>query len=154
MVDLKSLGIATVLAPLIGAIIAGLFGPLIGKRGAHTVTILGVGIAFVLSLIVGKAIFIDQIAAFNDTIYTWGVSGAFRFEVGFMIDRLSSLLMIVVSFVSLMVHIYSIGYMHDDPGYQRFFSYMSLFTFFMLMLVIANNFLQLFFGWEGVGLAS
>ncbi|MGE3921051.1 MAG: NADH-quinone oxidoreductase subunit L, partial [Gammaproteobacteria bacterium] len=96
----------------------------------------------------------DHVNPFNDTIYTWGVSGAYRFDIGFMIDRLSSLLMIVVTFVSLMVHIYSIGYMNDDPGYQRFFCYMSLFTFFMLMLVMANNFLQLFFGWEGVGLVS
>ncbi|MGE3919949.1 MAG: NADH-quinone oxidoreductase subunit L, partial [Gammaproteobacteria bacterium] len=116
MVDLKNLSLIIALAPLVGSIIAGIFGPKIGKRGAHTITILGMIIAFILSLIVGKAIFIDHVNPFNDTIYTWGVSGAYRFDIGFMIDRLSSLLMIVVTFVSVMVHSYSFGFMFDVPG--------------------------------------
>jgi len=140
------------LAPLAGAIIAGLFGQAIGRRGAHRVTIFGMVIATVASAIV----FFDVLNGnlYNGPVYTWLMSGNISFEVGFLIDRLSATMMLTVSFVSLMVHIYTIGYMADDPGYQRFFSYISLFTFFMLMLVSANNFLQLFFGWEGVGLMS
>jgi NADH-quinone oxidoreductase subunit L len=139
-------------APLVGAIIAGLFGKAIGRAGAHWVTILSVFISFVCSCIV----FADVLNGntFNGTVYTWLTMGDTKLEIGFLIDRLSALMMVVVSFVSLMVHIYTVGYMAGDPGYQRFFSYISLFTFSMLMLVMANNFLQLFFGWEAVGLVS
>ncbi|MGD8575464.1 MAG: NADH-quinone oxidoreductase subunit L, partial [Thiohalophilus sp.] len=144
----------TVLSPLIGAIIAGLFGKKIGRAGAHWVTILGVAVAFVLSAITFKHLVFDGAPAFNGSVYTWMVSDGIRFEIGFLVDRLTALMMLVVTFVSLMVHIYTVGYMHDDPGYQRFFSYISLFTFSMLMLVMANNFMQLFFGWEAVGLVS
>ena len=143
-----------VLAPLIGAIIAGLFGRVIGRAGAHWVAILGVTVSFVLSAGVFKDIVFDNGAVVDGTVYVWGQINGLTLEVGFLIDRLSATMMVVVSFVSLMVHIYTIGYMHDDPGYQRFFSYISLFTFSMLMLVMANNFLQLFFGWEAVGLVS
>ncbi len=143
-----------VLAPLFGAIIAGLFGRLIGRSAAHWVTILGVAISFVLSIIVFKSVALDGHPAFNGPVYTWMVSDGVKFEVGFLIDKLSSIMMVVVTFVSLMVHIYTVGYMRDDPGYQRFFSYISLFTFAMLMLVMSNNFMQLFFGWEAVGLVS
>ncbi|MEE4236720.1 MAG: NADH-quinone oxidoreductase subunit L, partial [Anderseniella sp.] len=151
---MENVYLAIPLAPLLGAIIAGLFGKQIGRAGAHTVTILGVGIAFVLSLVVLKHFAIDGAAPYNETVYQWMVSDGVRFEIGFLIDNLTALMMTVVTFVSLMVHIYTIGYMHDDPGYQRFFSYIALFTFAMLMLVMANNFLQLFFGWEAVGLVS
>ena len=146
--------LSIVLAPLIGAIIAGLFGNKIGRAGAHWVTIIGVAISFVLSITVFKQIIIDGGEAFNGTVYTWAVSDGFTFEVGFLVDSLTAVMLMVVTFVSLMVHIYTIGYMHDDPGYQRFFSYISLFTFSMLMLVMSNNFMQLFFGWEAVGLVS
>src|SRR6266568_539088 len=140
------------LAPLAGAIAAGLFGRRIGRAGAHWAAIIGVAISFVASCL----IFADVLngTVFNGPVYTWHVSGGTRFEIGFLIDRLSALMMVVVSFVSLMVHVYTIGYMADDPGYQRFFAYIALFTFSMLMLVMANNFLQLFFGWEAVGLVS
>ncbi|HEY7658599.1 MAG TPA: NADH-quinone oxidoreductase subunit L [Burkholderiales bacterium] len=139
-------------APLVGAVVAGLFGWAIGRRGAHWVTICGM----VASTLAAAVVFRDVLDGnlHDGPVYTWLVSGNFRFEIGFLIDRLSATMMLVVAFVSLMVHIYTIGYMADDPGYQRFFSYISLFTFFMLMLVSANNFLQLFFGWEGVGLMS
>jgi len=150
--DMKTLYLLVPLAPLVGAIIAGLFGRQIGRVGAHTVAILGVAISFLASL----AVFQDVQAGntFNGTIYTWLTSGDVTLEIGFLIDRLTAVMMLVVTFVSLMVHIYTIGYMADDPGYQRFFSYISLFTFSMLMLVMSNNFLQLFFGWEAVGLVS
>ncbi len=140
------------LAPLAGAIVAGLFGRQVGRAGAHWAAILGVAISFFASCLV----FYDVLGGttFNGPVYTWLVSDAARFEIGFMIDRLSALMMVVVTFVSLMVHIYTIGYMADDPGYQRFFAYTALFTFAMLMLVMANNFLQLFFGWEAVGVVS
>ena len=151
---MRSYHLAIVLAPLIAAIIAGLFGRQIGRAGAHWVTIIGVGISCLLSLLVLKDLYWDGGAVENYSLYTWAVSDGLRMEVGFLVDRLSALMMVVVTFVSLMVHIYTIGYMHDDPGYQRFFSYISLFTFAMLMLVMSNNFLQLFFGWEGVGLVS
>ena len=142
------------LASLAGAVLAGLFGRWLGRAGAHTVTILGVAVSFVLSLLVAKAMFLDGMAPWNGPVYTWLVTEGIRFEVGFLIDNLTTLMMVVVTFVSLMVHIYTIGYMHDDPGYTRFFSYISLFTFSMLMLVMSNNFMQLFFGWEAVGLVS
>ncbi|HEX6929936.1 MAG TPA: NADH-quinone oxidoreductase subunit L [Gammaproteobacteria bacterium] len=151
---MENIYLATVLAPLLAAIVAGLFGKVIGRAGAHWVTIIGVAISFVLSCIAFKHIAIDGGSVYNDAVYTWMVSDGIRFEVGFLIDRLTVLMMTVVTFVSLMVHVYTIGYMHDDPGYQRFFSYISLFTFSMLMLVMSNNFLQLFFGWEAVGVVS
>jgi NADH-quinone oxidoreductase subunit L len=142
-----------VLAPLLAAIVAGLGGRWIGRAGAHTVTILGVAIAFGLSAKVLWGL-LNGAPVFDGPVYTWLVSDGLRMEVGFLVDRLSALMMCIVTFVSLMVHIYTIGYMHEDPGYTRFFSYISLFTFAMLMLVMANNFLQLFFGWEAVGLVS
>jgi NADH-quinone oxidoreductase subunit L len=144
--------LAIVLAPLAAALVAGLGGRVIGRAGAHTVTILGVAVSFGLSLVVLRDVL--EGATFNGAVYTWMLSDGLRFEVGFLIDRLTALMMAVVTFVSLMVHIYTIGYMRDDPGYQRFFSYISLFTFSMLMLVMSNNFLQLFFGWEAVGVVS
>ena len=149
---MKSLYLIIPLAPLFAALIAGLGGRLIGRAGAHSVTIAGVAISFVASCIVLADVMNGNV--FNGTVYTWLTSGGTRFEVGFLIDRLSALMMVVVTFVSLMVHVYTIGYMAEDPGYQRFFAYISLFTFSMLMLVMANNFLQLFFGWEAVGLVS
>jgi len=163
---MEKLYLTIVLAPLIGSIIAGFLGGRIGRAGAHWVAILGVGLSTVLSLyVLNRYLFGDE-PVFNETVYTWLVSGGIRFEVGFLIDRLAAVMMAVVSFVSLMVHIYTIGYMADDEhnwpedslagrnSYQRFFSYISLFTFAMLMLVMSNNFLQLFFGWEAVGLVS
>jgi NADH-quinone oxidoreductase subunit L len=141
-------------APLMAAVIAGLFGKAIGKAGAHGVTILAVGISCVLSFYVLYRILFEGLAPYNGTVYTWLVSDGVHMEVGFLIDRLSAMMMVVVTFVSLMVHIYTIGYMDEDPGYQRFFSYISLFTFSMLMLVMSNNFVQLFFGWEAVGVVS
>jgi len=143
-----------VLAPLLASIAAGLFGRQIGRAGAHSVTILGVAISFALSLYVLKGFAFDEAEVFNETIYRWAEIGAIRMQVGFLIDPLSALMMTVVTFVSLAVHVYTIGYMHDDPGYQRFFSYISLFTFSMLMLVMSNNLMQLFFGWEAVGVVS
>ncbi|HKW36681.1 MAG TPA: NADH-quinone oxidoreductase subunit L [Burkholderiales bacterium] len=140
------------LAPLAGAIVAGLGGRAVGRAGAHWVTIAGVAIAFAASCVIFSRALDGQV--FNGPVYTWLVSGGTHFEIGFLIDRLSALMMVVVTFVSLMVHVYTIGYMADDPGYQRFFAYIALFTFSMLMLVMANNFLQLFFGWEAVGLVS
>src|SRR3954466_12863840 len=142
-----------VLAPLIASLLAGLAGRVIGRAGAHSVTILGVAVSFALSAYVLKQL-LDGVPVYNDTVYTWLVSDGVRMEIGFLIDRLSALMMVVVTFVSLCVHVYTIGYMHEDPGYQRFFSYISLFTFSMLMLVMSNNFLQLFFGWEAVGVVS
>lgn len=151
---MQNIYLAIVLAPLAGSILAGLFGKKIGRTASHWVTILGVAVACVLSMVVFKHIIIDKAATFNGTVYTWMVSEGIKFEIGFLIDQLSAMMMVVVTFVSLMVHIYTIGYMHDDPGYQRFFSYIALFTFAMLMLVMSNNFMQLFFGWEAVGLVS
>ena len=150
--DMQTLYLIVPLAPLAGAIIAGLFGKWVGRTGAHLATIAGVTVSLIASVLV----FQDVLAGhtFNGTVYTWMVLGDLRLEVGFLIDALTAMMMLVVTFVSLMVHIYTIGYMHDDPGYQRFFSYISLFTFSMLMLVMSNNFLQLFFGWEAVGLVS
>jgi NADH-quinone oxidoreductase subunit L len=149
---MKAVALLVPLAPLAGAILAGLFGRAIGRAGAHSVTILGVLASFLASC----WIFADVLQGhtFNGSVYTWLTSGGVRLEIGFLIDRLTALMMVVVTFVSLMVHVYTIGYMAEDPGYQRFFAYISLFTFSMLMLVMANNFLQLFFGWEAVGLVS
>ncbi|MBE2261268.1 MAG: NADH-quinone oxidoreductase subunit L [Burkholderiaceae bacterium] len=146
------------LAPLAGSLIAGVLGTAfggnrIGRTASHTATILGVLIAFVLSAMTLWSVVVDG-ARFNQTIYEWMVIGGLKMEVGFLIDSLTATMMCVVTFVSLMVHIYTIGYMADDDGYDRFFSYISLFTFSMLMLVMSNNFLQLFFGWEAVGLVS
>src|SRR5256712_6910639 len=151
MTDLQ-LYLLVPLAPLAGALIAGAGGRGMGRAGAHWVTISGVAISFAASCL----IFLDALdgAVSNGPVYTWLVSDGIRFEIGFLIDRLSALMMVVVTFVALMVHVYTIGYMADDPGYQRFFAYIALFTFSMLMLVMANNFLQLFFGWEAVGLVS
>ncbi len=152
MTSMQKLYLLVPLAPLLGAIVAGLLGRIVGRAGAHAVTILGVLVATITSFIV----FVDVMggSTFNGTVYTWATVGDMRLEIGFLIDSLTATMMLVVSFVSLMVHIYTIGYMADDPGYQRFFSYISLFTFSMLMLVMSNNFLQLFFGWEAVGLVS
>lgn len=151
---MENVYLGVVLFPLFGAIIAGLFGRQIGRSGAHIVTITGVAISCLLSFITFNHIVLNGAETYNATVYEWMVSDGIRFEVGFLIDSLTAMMMVVVTFVSLMVHIYTVGYMHDDPGYQRFFSYISLFTFSMLMLVMANNFMQLFFGWEAVGLVS
>jgi len=145
--------LAVPLAPLVGSIVAGLFGGYIGRRPAHLITILGVLVSFIISAMTLKAVAADG-ATFNATIYEWMTLGSLKMEVGFMVDGLTAMMMCVVTFVSLMVHIYTIGYMEEDDGYQRFFSYISLFTFSMLMLVMSNNLLQLFFGWEAVGLVS
>jgi NADH-quinone oxidoreductase subunit L len=146
--------IAIPLLPLLAAIIAGLGGRLIGRAGAHWLTCGAVAASCLLSFIVLKQICFDGVPVYDAKVYTWLVSDNMHMEVGFLIDRLTALMMAVVTFVSLCVHVYTIGYMSDDPGYTRFFSYISLFTFSMLMLVMANNFLQLFFGWEAVGLVS
>jgi NADH-quinone oxidoreductase subunit L len=151
---MQSIYLTIAIAPLIAAIAAGLFGRVIGRTGAHTVAILGVGTSCALSCYVVYKILFEGMAPYDGPVYTWLVSDGVNIEVGFLIDRLSALMMVVVTFVSLMVHVYTIGYMHDDDGYQRFFSYISLFTFSMLMLVMSNNFMQLFFGWEGVGMIS
>lgn len=163
---MESIYLAIPLASLIGAIIAGFFGGFIGRRGAHTATILGVGTSFVLALLALNHHVFNGAEAYNATVYTWMISEGMRFEVGFLIDNLTVMMMAVVTGVSLAVHVYTIGYMADDEhnwpkdslagknSYQRFFSYISLFTFSMLMLVMSNNFLQLFFGWEAVGLVS
>lgn len=149
---MQTLYLLVPLAPLLGALLVGLFGRYIGRVWSHRITISLVFTSLVASFI----IFLDVLEGntFNGTVYTWLVVGDTSFEIGFLIDQLSATMMLVVSLVSLMVHIYTIGYMRDDPGYQRFFSYISLFTFSMMMLVMANNFLQLFFGWEAVGLVS
>jgi NADH-quinone oxidoreductase subunit L len=142
-----------VLLPLLGAVLAGLFGRRIGRVGAHSVTILGVAASCVLSCYVMWQL-MQGAAPFNENVYTWFQVGGIQANVGFMVDKLTAMMMVVVTFVSLLVHVYTIGYMAEDDGYQRFFSYISLFTFSMLMLVMSNNFLQLFFGWEAVGLVS
>ena len=142
------------LLPLGGAILAGFFRNQIGRVGSHTVTILGVGLSFALSAWLLLQQIDGTLGTVNMSVYTWMIADGIRFQIGFLIDHLTTLMMCVVTFVSFMVHIYTIGYMRDDPGYQRFFSYIALFTFSMLMLVMSNNFLQLFFGWEAVGLVS
>src|ERR1700758_3014335 len=146
--------LAIPLLPLAAAIIAGVGLRWIGRAGAHTVTCLAVGASCVLSVMVLKQMWWDGVPAYDARVYTWLVSDSVHMQVGFLIDRLTALMITVVTFVSLCVHVYTIGYMADDPGYQRFFSYISLFTFSMLMLVMWKNFLQLFFGWEAVGLVS
>jgi NADH-quinone oxidoreductase subunit L len=145
--------LAVPMAPLVGAIVAGLFGQQIGRANAHRVTILGVLVSFLISASTLYSVAVDG-AHFSGTVYEWMNAGGLKMEVGFLIDGLTAMMMCVVTFVSLMVHVYTIGYMEEDPGYQRFFSYISLFTFSMLMLVMSNNFLQLFFGWDAVGLVS
>jgi NADH-quinone oxidoreductase subunit L len=150
----ENIYLTVVLSPLLAAVVAGFFGRQIGRAGAHRITILGVAVSCALSIFTLTGMLNGGIETYNATVYQWMSVGGINMEVGFLVDRLTALMMVVVTFVSLMVHIYTIGYMHDDPGYQRFFSYISLFTFSMLMLVMANNFLQLFFGWEAVGLVS
>jgi len=150
--------LAVPLAPLVGSVLAGVFGThfggnWLGRRITHSLTILGVLVAFILSAQTLWSVGVDG-ARFNETLYTWMVVGGLKMEIGFLIDGLTAMMMCVVTFVSLMVHIYTIGYMEEDEGYNRFFSYISLFTFSMLMLVMSNNMLQLFFGWEAVGLVS
>ncbi|MDT7514940.1 NADH-quinone oxidoreductase subunit L [Rhodoferax mekongensis] len=150
--------LAVPLAPLAGAVLAGVFGTKfggnwIGRKLSHSLTILGVFVAFVLSAMTLMSVVNDG-ARFNETIYTWMVVGGLKMEIGFLIDSLTAMMMCVVTFVSLMVHLYTVGYMEEDEGYNRFFAYISLFTFSMLMLVMSNNLLQLFFGWEAVGLVS
>lgn len=143
-----------VLAPLIGSIIVGLAGNRLGRTLSHSIAILGVFVSTVLALYVFNFHVLQDGAVFNQNIYTWMQVGGLNISIGFLIDNLTSVMLVVVSFVSLMVHIYTIGYMHDDDGYTKFFSYISLFTFAMFMLVMSNNFMQLFFGWEAVGLVS
>jgi NADH-quinone oxidoreductase subunit L len=150
--------LAVPLAPLVGSVLAGVFGTRfggnrIGRKLSHTLTIFGVLIAFVLSASVLKSVVQDG-ARFNETLYTWMTVGGLKMEIGFLVDGLTAMMMCVVTFVSLMVHLYTVGYMEEDEGYNRFFAYISLFTFSMLMLVMSNNLLQLFFGWEAVGLVS
>src|SRR6185436_13040978 len=149
---MKALYLIIPFAPLLGAIAAGLLGKQIGRVGAHSVTIFAVLLSFLCSCVVLHDVMDGN--TFNGPVYTWLTLGDATLQIGFLIDPLTALMMVVVTFVSLMVHIYTIGYMAEDPGYQRFFAYISLFTFSMLMLVMANNFLQLFFGWEAVGLVS
>jgi NADH-quinone oxidoreductase subunit L len=158
----QTLNAATLLvvpmAPLVGAVLAGIFGTQfggnwIGRKVSHSLTIGGVLLAFVLSALTLQSVVQDG-ARLNETLYTWMVVGGLKMEIGFMVDGLTAMMMCVVTFVSLMVHLYTIGYMDEDEGYNRFFAYISLFTFAMLMLVMSNNLLQLFFGWEAVGLVS
>ena len=149
---MQQIYLAIPLLPLVAAIVVGLFGKNLPRAAAHILTILGVGAAFALSVYVFNDALLGHV--YNETVYSWLKSGNVSFEIGFLIDRLSAMMMVVVTFVSLMVHIYTIGYMQEDKGYARFFSYISLFTFAMLMLVMSNNFMQLFFGWEAVGLVS
>lgn len=149
---MQQIYLAIPLLPLLAAVVIGLFGKFLPRAAAHVITIAGVAISFALSVYVLKDALVSM--PYNETVYSWLKSGNFSFEIGFLIDRLSAMMMVVVTFVSLMVHIYTIGYMHEDKGYARFFSYISLFTFSMLMLVMSNNFMQLFFGWEAVGLVS
>ena len=151
---MENIYLTIALAPLFGAIIAGFFGAILGRKATHSITILGVFVSTVLSLYVFNHHVLEGAGAFNENIYTWMQIGNLNVSVGFLIDNLTSVMLVVVSFVSLMVHIYTIGYMDDDAGYTKFFSYISLFTFSMFMLVMSNNFMQLFFGWEAVGLVS
>ncbi|MCP5267079.1 MAG: NADH-quinone oxidoreductase subunit L [Burkholderiaceae bacterium] len=149
---MKTAYLLAAFAPLVGALVAGLFGARVGRANAHRVTILGVAVSLAASVWTLTDVLAGH--TFNGALYTWSAFGDVRLEIGFLVDSLTATMMCVVTFVSLMVHIYTIGYMAEDPGYQRFFSYISLFTFSMMMLVMANNFLQLFFGWEAVGLVS
>src|SRR5207244_3259728 len=140
------------LAPLFGAIVVGLWGPRLGRAASHWICILGVAVSTAASAVILRDVLAGN--TFNGDMYVWMTSGGIKFAIGFLVDPLTALMMTVVTFVSLLVRVYTIGYMADDPAYTRFFSYISLFTFSMLMLVMANNFLQLFFGWEAVGLVS
>ena len=148
-----SLYLTIILAPLVASIIVGLLGVRLGKRASHSLTILGVLIATVCSYIVLYKVQIQHVQ-YNGPLYTWLTVGSQRFSIGILVDTLTSIMLVVVTSVSLMVHIYTIGYMAHEEGYERFFSYISLFTFMMIVLVMSNNFVQLFFGWEGVGLVS
>ena len=150
--DMRALYLLVPLAPLVASIIVGLWGPKLGRAVSHTLCILGVAASLAASIVIARDVQAGHV--FNGDVYAWLVSGDFKLAIGFLIDPLTVTMLVVVTFVSLMVHVYTIGYMADDPGYTRFFSYISLFTFAMLMLVMANNFLQLFFGWEAVGLVS
>lgn len=152
--QLLFIALAIILLPLLGSLIAGFFGKLIGRRATHWVTISLVAMSFLLSCCLVKAMVWDGVPAVDDVIYHWVSSGAYQFDVSLLIDRLSATMIAIVTFISLAVHIYTVGYMADDPGYQRFFCYVSLFTFAMLILVLADNLLVMFFGWEGVGLVS
>ena len=152
MTSMQQIYLAIPLLPLLAAVIVGLFGRMLPRAAAHWLTIAGVAASFALSVCVFNDVLHGH--TYNGAVYTWLTSGGISFEVGFLIDKLTAVMMLVVTFISLMVHIYTVGYMHEDPGYSRFFSYISLFTFSMLMLVMSNNFLQLFFGWEAVGLVS
>src|SRR5689334_22883029 len=149
---MKGLYLLVPVAPLVASIIVGLWGPKLGRSVSHWLCILGVAASFVASIVIARDVQAGHV--FNGDVYAWLVSGDLKLAIGFLIDLLTATMLLVVTFVSLMVHVYTIGYMADDPGYTRFFSYISLFTFAMLMLVMANNFLQLFFGWEAVGLVS
>jgi NADH-quinone oxidoreductase subunit L len=151
---MENIYLTLALSPLLGAIIAGFFGGILGRKATHTITILGVFISTMLALYVFNIHVLEKGEIFNQNIYTWMQIGSLNISVGFLIDNLTSVMLVVVSFVSLMVHIYTIGYMDDDDGYTKFFSYISLFTFAMFILVMSNNFMQLFFGWEAVGLVS
>jgi NADH-quinone oxidoreductase subunit L len=150
--DMKTLYLVVALAPLVSSVVVGLWGPKIGRSASHWLCILGVAVSTVGAFVVLRDVMAGHL--YNGDVYTWLASGDLRISIGFLIDPLTATMMVVVSFVSLMVHVYTIGYMAEDPGYTRFFSYISLFTFSMLMLVMSNNFLQLFFGWEAVGLVS
>jgi NADH-quinone oxidoreductase subunit L len=154
MVLSTSILLTIALAPLVGCVLAGFLGKFLGRAGSHTVTILGVAISCALSFYVLYQLTLGGAEVYNQNLYTWFQIGPFSASVGFLVDRLTAMMLVVVSFVSLLVHLYTVGYMHDDPGYKRFFSYISLFTFAMFMLVMSNNFMQLFFGWEAVGLVS
>src|SRR5213595_4299813 len=149
---MQTLYLVVPLAPLAAAILVGLFGARLGRAASHSLCIAGVAVSTVASYFVWRDVGAGH--TFNGDVYIWLQSGGLKLAIGSLIDRLTALMMAVVSFVSLCVHVYTIGYMADDPGYTRFFSYISLFTFSMLMLVMSNNFLQLFFGWEAVGLVS
>ena len=151
---MENIYLTIVLAPLIGAIIVGLAGHRLGRTLSHSIAIFGVTVSTVLALYVFNHHVLKGAEVFNENIYTWMQVGGLNMSVGFLVDNLTSVMLLVVSFVSLMVHIYTIGYMQEDEGYTKFFSYISLFTFAMFMLVISNNFMQLFFGWEAVGLVS
>jgi NADH-quinone oxidoreductase subunit L len=152
--SISNLSLVILLGPLLAGLLASMAGKLIGRSGAHSITISAVALSFFLSLYLAKLIILDGVPPYDGALYTWAISGNFAFDMGFLIDQLSVLMMVVVTFVSLAVHVYTIGYMHDDEGYQRFFGYISLFTFFMLLLVMSNNLMSLFIGWEGVGLIS
>jgi NADH-quinone oxidoreductase subunit L len=154
MLKLETLCSIVVILPLVAALLVGLFNQQLPRRMAHWLTLMAVGCSFFISSYILKTLMGDTVSSINSTWYTWGQSFDLSFQIGFLVDRLSALMMVIVTFVSLMVHIYTMGYMQEDPGYRRFFCYISLFTFAMLMLVMANNFLQLFFGWEAVGLMS